>query len=323
MPEQHPEHPTASRARRRSVRTSAPACSRRHPSPALAVSIVALVFALGGVADAATGGTFILGQTNTASSETRLTADADASGLWVKNLNTGPSATGLRVTVATGHAPLAVSSTTRVKNLNADLVDGIQGAALQRRVTGTCPDTSSVQGINSDGTVVCEETAALAQFAAEAGTADFALNADVANYAYNADTLDSHDSGDFVFGPGQTFKGASAIPPGLGFAAIFLDVHVPELVVAYFCPSDLATNGTLVLRNDSSETVNVFSDNGGSNPEYRSLTSGAQWNQLASLAGEHVTFQVQGSQITTLEIFSVHRPASNDCHAEGQAFVSR
>ena len=43
------------------------------PSPATAISLAALVFAMSGTAYAATGGDFILGKANTATSVTSLT----------------------------------------------------------------------------------------------------------------------------------------------------------------------------------------------------------------------------------------------------------
>ena len=53
-------------------------------------------------------------------------------------------------------APFSVDSNAVVANLNADLLDGPEGAAYQARVTGTCPAGQSIRVVNADGTVVCE-----------------------------------------------------------------------------------------------------------------------------------------------------------------------
>src|SRR4051794_39130239 len=87
------------------------------------ISTLALFLVLaGGTTLAATGGNFILGQSNSASSTTSLTrtgANADK-GLQVTNTSTAAGATALGLNVASGHAPFTVNSGTKVTNLNAD-----------------------------------------------------------------------------------------------------------------------------------------------------------------------------------------------------------
>jgi hypothetical protein len=72
---------------------------RRLPSPATAISLVALVIAMSGTAYAATGGTFILGQSSTAARVSSLT-----------NRN----GTALRLSSKHGKPPLTVSNSVQV-----------------------------------------------------------------------------------------------------------------------------------------------------------------------------------------------------------------
>ncbi len=90
------------------------------PVAALCTIILA---AAAGTAVAATGGTFVLGRSNTATTTTVLA-------------NTGGTA--LSLSSPSGRAPLAVSNSVKVARLNADQLDGLDSAALQRRISGTC-----------------------------------------------------------------------------------------------------------------------------------------------------------------------------------------
>lgn len=74
-------------------------------------------------------------------------------------------ATRFKATTATGPAfiwtgtsgpVLQTPTTALVANLNADLVDSLDSADLQRRVTGACPPGESIRVIGADGTVTCE-----------------------------------------------------------------------------------------------------------------------------------------------------------------------
>lgn len=105
----------------------------RRPSPAVIIAVVALFFALSssGAYGAATN--FLLNTGNTGTKTTSLTANAVAgAGLQLTNTNTAAGATALGLNVTKGNAPFTVNSGTKVKQLNADKLDGIDsGGFLQ------------------------------------------------------------------------------------------------------------------------------------------------------------------------------------------------
>jgi len=107
------------------------------PSHGTIVAYVALFVALGGTALATTQG-FILGSTNrvdAATAVTNIKADGTQNAianplLSFQNLTTAAGATALALNVAAGHPPLTTNSATRVANLNADRLDGIDSTGL-------------------------------------------------------------------------------------------------------------------------------------------------------------------------------------------------
>jgi len=93
----------------------------KRPSHATIVAYAALFFAMTGTAYAATGGSLILGNPNTASKTTSLA-----------NTGSGPA---LRLGTKSGATPpLAVSNGTKIANLNADMVDGVRASSLQPKL---------------------------------------------------------------------------------------------------------------------------------------------------------------------------------------------
>jgi hypothetical protein len=127
--------------------------------------IAGAVMAAGTVAVASTSN-FILGSTtaNTPNALTAVTAqNVDGTGglngkmIQLTNNSTGASATALGLTVGSGRPPFTVNSATKVTNLNADQLDGLDSSALQRRVTGSCASGSAIRSIGFFGTgVTCQ-----------------------------------------------------------------------------------------------------------------------------------------------------------------------
>jgi Chaperone of endosialidase len=115
-------------------------------SPAIILGLLALFIALGGAGIAATGDNFILGQSNSADKTTALSSPiASDKALELSNTSTTSGATALGLTVASGHAPLTVSSGAgKATNLNADMLDGLDSTSFWKMSgnAGTTPGTN-------------------------------------------------------------------------------------------------------------------------------------------------------------------------------------
>ena len=96
----------------------------------------ALTVGIGGVGYAATGGNFILGQSNTAGQVSRLS---------------NPNGTALALASKAGTPPLRVSNSTLVPGLNADLLDGLSSTAFQE--AGTVVRRSAATHTPSEGPI--------------------------------------------------------------------------------------------------------------------------------------------------------------------------
>jgi hypothetical protein len=124
----------------------------RRPSPAFILALIALFVALGGAGMAATGGNFILGQANSATSTTSLSAPIGGKALQLSNTSTNAGATPLGLTAALGHAPFTVNTSTKVANLNADTLDGKDSTYFLPK-TGKAANSDKLDGIDSTGFV--------------------------------------------------------------------------------------------------------------------------------------------------------------------------
>lgn len=129
------------------------------PSHGTCVAYLALFMAMTGTAAAATGGTFVLGRSNAASTQTVLT-----------NSGTGPV---LALSTKSGQPPLAVSALSgKATNLSADKLDGLDSTQLQRRVAASCPTGQAVTAITATGGVTCVSTGGSAPAPAPAQSRD-------------------------------------------------------------------------------------------------------------------------------------------------------
>ena len=174
----------------------------KRPSHGVIVAYLALFVALTGTATAASGGTFVLGRSNTASSVTTLSNSAG---------------TPLSLGAKAGYAPLKVNSSVKVVNLNSDKLDGIDSTQLQRPTSRTC--TYGFASLTQAGVATCAngnsdtidgiDSAQLQRPTSNICTYGFAslTQAGVATCATSdADTLDGFNSTDFV-------KASNATPP--------------------------------------------------------------------------------------------------------------
>jgi hypothetical protein len=104
---------------------------RRFPRPsrAMAVALLAVFLNLAGIGYASTGGNFILGQPNQATSQTALTASASGAALAVSNTTAGQPAASF--TVNGTAPPFTVSSNALIPNLNASQLGGLPKGSFQ------------------------------------------------------------------------------------------------------------------------------------------------------------------------------------------------
>jgi len=320
----------------------------------MAVALLALFVALGGVGYSATGGTFILGEANTATSQTSLSAPVATRALHVTNTSTAAGASALGLTVASGKAPMTVSSGVKVQNLNVDRLDDTDatgflkkgilqsaavntgGGVLDVKNTGS---SNGVQGVTEGGGasgVYGDNTSGggygIAGRAGSSGHAVFGDNTGTGYAGYFQDKVhiggaldcagcvgDSDLASSFVKGSGGATGQALAVTPG---ANTFLGPPLHGFLrLSYFCPSPTSNTGFLWVYNDSGSEANVFHESGSANPTYVSMAAGANLSLGASPSGDSYHIQAQGALgIMTIEVATVNR--ASDCHAQAQALLT-
>lgn len=137
--------------------------------------------------------------------------------------------------------------------------------------------------------------------------------------AADADLLDGQNSTAFMAGPGKVIEEAVAFPPGASGGIMLEDGF---LNIQYQCPDVLSDNGAVGFLNLTNGTVNLFVDNGSTNPTYQQVAPGPLSLHTANAAGEFLTFQVHAPNVgmATIHVMSVHR--ASDCFIQAQAVIS-
>ncbi len=123
--------------------------------------MLALVFGLATTALGANGQAWILGKNNVVTAITKLAGAAGVNGpmLQLTNNNADANDTALDLRVQAGEAPMRVNSGTKVANLNADKLDGIDSAGFLslERIYEVYETRDSGPNTIWSGTVSCDD----------------------------------------------------------------------------------------------------------------------------------------------------------------------
>ncbi len=111
--------------------------------------VLALVLGLASAALGTTGGNFILGKANGATTVSKLTANIAGPALNLVNNSTAAAATALNITVTSGKAPLKVNAAAgKATNLNSDKLDGKDSSQFLG-ANGKAADANTLDGLDS------------------------------------------------------------------------------------------------------------------------------------------------------------------------------
>ncbi len=154
---------------------------------ALAIGLavmLALVVGVASTAFGANGDAWRLGRANVATAITKLAGAAGVDGPMVQLINNNPGTndTALDLQVQSGEAPMSVNSSTRVSNLNADKLDGLDYTYFMR---GSIYKT---EGVRSEGQQLGDGTY---RWAAWCDEGDFLISGGPANIDKETDIVES------------------------------------------------------------------------------------------------------------------------------------
>jgi hypothetical protein len=125
-----------------------------------AVSLMTLA-ATAAFAGTGVGNVFNLGESNRANARSGLEAKTPTAVLNVTNSDGSGSASGISIHVPATKPPLVVNSSTKVKNFNADLLDGQSASAFQRATSKACPLGSAISSVAPSGATACNSPVVL------------------------------------------------------------------------------------------------------------------------------------------------------------------
>ena len=269
----------------------------------------AVILAGSAVAGSGIGGVFNLGQSNTVNHESLLAGSTAGTQLDVANVNTGSTAkalgllgksataptasvanTGggpaLGLLVNSGKTPFTVSSSTKVANLNADQLDGLDQSSFLR-TTGKAADANLLDGIDSSGLIK--------------GTGK--------TYTL-AVAIPRHTDGTFV-----TYTPSPAVVPGL--------VNISNRCPPGNAPP---SGGAIILTKLNDQPLNVFLRGNESAGAIYFQVVGAPIEVSTDPNGDLVTMTIQGGSlgapptITTIQVSTAVR--EQDCHFQIQALIT-
>jgi hypothetical protein len=250
--------------------------------------VLALIFGVASVALSASGGNFILGRANGATTTSKLTASVAGPALTLVNQSTDSAATALNLSVDAGNAPVKVNAAAgTARNLSADELDGKDASEFYAQ------GSKVVDSAHAD-------------------------QADSASSASDTDTLDGQDSTDFVSGSGSVtyIDERFSDPDGAGeLKGLSNLVSVPGAQIYAACLQQSSGVELLLDKGNVSE-LGLWRDDGDANPTARTL---AQSEQVSSpVSGvDRVIWHGSSTQGTFTAVLFTRYEGGKSCHWSG------